>query len=332
MDTLSPTPRQVALWIDDRWQGQYDRLELWRSELGRQGPYTCLHADRWEPARLPEDEAGLEGQGATNPVLLSGKQLLLRVNNTYDVTLSFSRTDPYTLAQAAEDAAAQAGALLVAAVRGGQLVLETQTRGLAASLEVVGGAAAPALGLSLVRPLSLAFGRDARMMLAPGRTPYVVIDPRGGPHVTYKTRFYDSKSGGVSAYSLPFEALDEALGGLLPSTLLRATLDLITVEGTALAHEEVLLETVFDGHRVAGHTVAGGPRRLRTDAHGHLELWLVRGSRIRLAVGSTSLARELVVPVDPAVQTLDLLGPGAGPDDAFRVQPFRVSYAVRRSV
>lgn len=311
------------------WQGAFDRLEVWRSRLTAEGPYEALHADTWSSAVLPPGAVS-PASGTGPSVFISGLTLELLVGETQPVVVTFTGTNPLTFAQAATQIAAQSGGLLSSYVFGKTLVIATVQAGALAVLRVTGGGAAPLLGLASVEPGSLAFGQDARIILKVGQEQYGFVDPNGLSTYFYKIRFFNSTTRLTSAFSAPFQGLQAQ--GISQTNLVRSFVDLVDLEGNPLVNAEVLVGATLGGVQIEGKSIVGGNVRLLTDSAGHAELLLPRGAAVVVSIPGTTLARDVVVPVDPAVQSINLLSPDVGTDDLFTVQVPKLDYAVRRTL
>jgi hypothetical protein len=314
------------------WEGTFDRLEVWRSRGVEQGPYEPLHGATFTPARLPRGSGGPPSPAQTGPgAALNGKTLELLIDEVTPLTITFSGSDPITFAQAVTQILAQGENLVTAYVLDGALVVQTVQGGLRAVLRVTGGEAAPILGLATAEPDSLAFGLDARIVLRHGVENYGLVDPNGSADFFYKARFYNSTSNLASQFSPPFHGSPPV--GLAPASLCRCYVDLVDQSGMPAANMEVLVHNQFSGSVAEGKfVVAGGSQQLLTDARGHAEIFLVRGAKITVTIGGTALARDVLVPTDPAVQSLNLLVSDNGTDDLFTVQIPDLNYAVRRTM
>jgi hypothetical protein len=327
---------ELDLFLDPAlWSGSYDRLELWRSRDTEQGPYDALTDNTWMPAVQPPNAPAAPLSPVTGPsVVLSGKTLELLLNEgtpgETDVLVTFTGVDPLTFADAAAQIQAQSAGVLVAYVAGAQLVVSTVAVGVKVTLRVVGGDAAPLLGLPTQEPQSVAFGRDGRLVLQPTQQTYGFVDPNGAPAYWYRWRFYNSTSGLLSDYSLPFRG--RVVQGVGPANQVRCYVDLVDVTGAPLYGQEVYIYNAFNGTQVAGFTVAGGGLKLLTDRTGHAEVLLVRGAAVSVAIGGTNLSRDITVPTDPTVTALNMLTGPAGPNDAFTVQQPNIDFAVRRTL
>jgi hypothetical protein len=312
------------------WEGLFDRLEVWRSRGTALGPYEPLHDIGAMPARLPlsaEDPPIVVADGPSIP--LNGKLLQLLVNERVPINVTFSGTDPMTYAQAAVQIIVQSQNYLTAYVVGAVLVVQTVGVGLKTSLRVSGGDAAPLLGLPTSELGGLAFGRDARFVLTHGVEDYSLLDPHGSSEFFYKARFFHSVAYVASQFSSPFQG--RPLVGLPTSALCRCYVDLVDLAGEPATNQEMLVFGRFEGLMVGGKTVVGGSVRLLTDEAGHAEALLPRGLNISVAIGGTTLVRDLVVPTDPAAESINMLGP-SGTNDVFTVQVPNIPYAVRRSL
>lgn len=339
MNVVSPTPTSIAtgqalqldIFVDSSsWESQFDSLEVWRSRLSDGGPYTALTGDGWAPASLPTPASAPSPPQTGPSAYIAGKTLFLLVGEKTQLAITFAGPDPTTFASAATQIAAQSNGLLTAFVLSGGLYVQTKQPGAGASLRVVGGDPAPLLGLQTHEPGSLAFGVDARIPLVHDVANYVYTDLNGSRDYFYKTRFFNTLSRTTSDFSIPFRG--RFLAGVGLANLVRATVDVVDARGLAIAGVPVLLFNRFAGTQIAGKTMIGGANNGLTDDNGHFEILLVRGTQITVAIGGTNIARDLTAPIDPDVQTFDLLDPTYGSNDVFNVQVPDLRYAVRRSL
>jgi hypothetical protein len=317
--------------LPTQWQGAFDRLEVWRSMSTKYGPYTALHGPSWAPATLPNGFTGTPA-GTGPSVFIVGLNLELMVggpNGTATINIVFTGTNPLTYAQAATQIAAGANGLLTSFASNATLVVQTVSVGEGIFLQVLGGDAAPLLGLATQEPDSLAFGQDARIVLTNTQEQYTFIDANGSPTYWYKTRFYNSFNQLTSDYSLPFQGPQAP--GLGPSHLVLCYVDLVDLNGNPYANQEVLVYSRFEGVQVGTQTVTGGSQKLLTDVTGHA-LLLPRGLAVTVSIPGTSLARDFVVPTDPTVQSISMFDPTVSHDDLFTVQHPVIPYAVRRTL
>jgi len=317
--------------VEAAWTALFDRLEIWRSRDGISGPYENLTDTAATVARLPNGAADAPVVPVTGPsVVLSGKELLLRVNEDTDLVVTFTGVDPLTFADAATQIAAQSTGLLTAYVVGSVLVIETVLTGGNAVIRVQGGDGAALLGLLATEPDSLAFGREPRIPLVLGTVTYSFTDHNGTPEYYYRTRYYSSVSTNNGAFSDPFTGT--SLAGLDTTYTVLATVDLVDSRGIVLANTPVLLHPKNKGARINGKSVMGGDFEVLTDEDGHASFVLVRGQQYTVAIGGTDVVRDFTAPTDSAVETFDMLDSTYSADDAFTVQQPDLRFAVRRSL
>lgn len=333
---LGPSEEIVQLQIlvkQEDWKGLFDQIEVWRSRSSINGPYEEFTNSRWAAARIPKlakDEPATPVTGRS--VVIVGLTLQLRVNEQDDLVITFTGADPLTYSDAASQITAQGKTKVRSYVdEDGLLVIETTEPGTGAVLRIVGGEAAPLLGLSIDEPDSLAFGRDARISLRDGVESYLFTDVRGSDAYFYKTRFRNKTTQGVSELSQPFSS-GQALG-LTSASIACGTLCLVGLDGKPLNNIEVSVYNAFRGDLVEGKLVSESSQRKITDSNGRVEFFLVRGTKLTVAISGTSIVRDIVVPTDPSVLIFPLLGadPGTG-DDHWKVQVPDLVYAERRSL
>lgn len=324
---------QLDIFVDAAaWEGLFDSLEVWRSRITDGGPYEPLTGDGWAAARVP---AGVSGAAPAVPetgpsVALSGKTLFLLVNEKTQLSVVFTGLDPITFGSAASQITSGGLSLVKAFVLSNNLVIETIQPGSGTILRVVGGDAAPLLGLMTTEPGSLGFGRDARIPLVRGIGNYLFTDLNGDKEFFYKTRFFNTLTRVASDFSLPFTG--NFLTSVSPQSLVRAVVDVVDQNGNAVSGQKILVYNRFSGMQIEGKTNVGGPLEASTNNDGHAEFLLLRGSQVTVALPGTNIVRDVVVPTDQTIQTFSLLDAAYGKDDLFNVQRPDIAFAARRSL
>jgi hypothetical protein len=323
---------QLDFFVSGRsWQGLFDRIEVWRSRGTPEGPYEPLHGDSWSPAVLPPGAPAPPASSQDGPpVALQGTDLTLLINEQTPVTTTFTGNNPFTFGEAATQIQEQSNGLLTAYVNSDILVVQTVEVGAKVVLRCTGGDAAPLLGLATQEPNSVAFGLDARIVLILGQEQYGFVDANGSPEYYYRARFFNSFTRTVSQYSDPFQGA--VVAGLSPTALCRGYVRLVDVTGAPAVNQEVLVYNQFNGTLIEGAAVVGSAQRLLTDQHGHAELLLARGALVTVSIGGTPLARDVQVPTDTTVPSINLLSADNGQNDLFTVVVPNIPYAVRRTL
>lgn len=323
---------QILVKRED-YEGLFDQIEVWRSRSSINGPYEELTAETWKSARIPK----LAGDMVSSPpagasVVIVGLTLELRVDEDQDIVITFTGTDPLTYADAASQITAQGLTKVRSYVdEDGLLVVETTYPGTGAVLRIVGGDAAPLLGLPTDEPGSLAYGRDPRIAIKPDVEQYLFTDIRGSDAYYYKTRFRNKLSDGVSEFSQPF-SLGQALG-VSSANIACGQLDLVGLDGRPMANVEVSVHNLYRYDLVENKLVSAQQQNRATDVNGHVEFTLVRGTKVTVAISGTDIVRDITVPTDQDVKIFNLLDPEvAAEDDVFKVQVPNYVYASRRSL
>lgn len=304
--------------------GVYDRLEVWRSRTTIDGPYEELTAPETSRARLPKNALDEPESPITGPfVTISGKELELLINGEDTLTVVFTGVDPLSYSEIASQIIAQCSGFVHAYVSSTpQVVLESTSIGTGASLQVVGGDAAPLLNLPTVEPESLAYGKEARLFLS-DELLYKFTDLRGSASYFYKVRFRNSNNDAVSEFSLPHNVASKL--GVDPSNIIIGKLDLVMTNGKPLINRSIRLRTEFSGSIVDGKLVAGSDVEKKTDENGHVEFTLIRGQKLTVAISGTNLVRTITVPTNPTITEFNLFDPSIDGEDVFKVQvPTRV--------
>lgn len=315
-----------------QWFGKYDSIEVWRSRATHGGPYEMLTGPSWAPPSLP---LGAPTQPPSSPqtgpsATLVGKTVIFLIDGKTSLTVTFTGSDPTTFGTAATQINTQTTNQIFAFVINNQLIVQTTQAGAYSTLQVTGGTAAPLLGLLVQEPGNTAFGTDANIPLIDGQETYRYTDLNGGRMFWYRTRFYNSSTQVTSDYSIPFRGRET--GDVSYRNLVRATIDVVDMLGVGKMNQSILLFNRFTGTQVEGKTVIGDPLNRLTDARGHAEFFVVRGTEFTVAVAGTDLVRDVTAPTDPAVLSFDLLDPKYGSNDLFDVKVPHIPYAVRRSL
>ena len=321
---------QVIVKSED-FEDLFDQLEVWRSRSGVSGPYEELTASAYKAARVPASAADVPATPVTGAsAVLAGKTLALTVGQE-NLVITLTGPDPETFAAAAAEVTAQGLGKVHAYVDPtGTFVVESMLTGTAATLTVTGGEAAPILGLSVISPDNYGFGRDARISLRSGAEEYAFVDYHGSPTYSYKIRLRNRLNGSYSEFSDAF-SVNHGLG-ISSTNVVVGQLDLVDVDGTPLANVGVVISNAFRGDLVEGKLVAGTSQEKFTDTNGHVEFFLVRGSKVTVSVSGTNIVRDIVVPTDPSVKVFPLLGTDTTQDDTFKVNIPNIIYAERRSL
>jgi hypothetical protein len=316
------------------WAGLFDHLEVWRSTLGEDGPYTEMTAVAWQGPTIPADLYGQSPPLAPvtgAQVAISGLQLQLLFNEETPVNVNFTGTNPLTFHQAAVAISAQGDNFVSAFVwTDGRMVLVGAQPGNKAIMRVVGGDAAPLLGLTTSGVTATAYGKDSRIELIAGQDAYSFTDYHGDSSYWYKTRFHQALSNNVSDFSLPFSTDSGSI--VNPASVIVGTIDLVDAQGKPIENREVSIYTRFGGNTVGAFGVIPRDIRQLTDVDGHAEFQLLRGLQVTVSVAGTQLVRDITVPADPTLSSFGLLDPGIGSNDVFTVQVPEVDFVVRRSL
>lgn len=306
---------------DSQWVDNFDKLEVHRSRSGESGPYEELTGPVWKGATLAFK---------TQPYYVVGKVLSLLLNEAAELDVTFTGVDPLSAASIATQIQTQSLGALSAAVVGTEIVVTTMQPGAGASIRVLSSDAAGLFALDTVEPGCVTFGQNARIPLISGQGLYSFQDPNGSKEFSYRTRFRNQATNSVGEYSLVFAGM--SITNLDPTDLILGTVDLTDLEGRPLQNVHVLVYSRVNTTLVNGKAIIGGSSDRLTDADGHVEFNLVRGSEVTVGIAGTSIARNVTVPTDVALTTFNLLDPSVGGQDVFQVQVPEYEYAVRRTL
>lgn len=306
---------------DSDWLGTFDQIEVWRSRSTPGGPYDELTASSWKPARLPKNGGDIPAAPVTGPAVnIVGESLEFILKEKDSIFIVFTGVDPLPFSQVSTQITAQSAGRLHSYVDSdAHLVVETLEPGTGAALRVVVSNATSILALPLQEPDVLVFGKDARLSLERGANVYRFSDVSGSTEYFYKTRFFNSMTGAVSAFSLPF-GTGQVLG-IAPQFLVSGFLDLVTSDGKPVVGRRVTLSLSFNGTITDGKLLAGNALSQHTDAFGHVEFNLVRGAKYDLSIAGLNLVKTVSTPLDPTVASFQLVDPDfSEQQDYFRVR------------
>jgi len=288
----------------------YTRIEVWKS-TDSGNSYEEITDSTAQPAQLlmaPPQNVYHVG-GLTLSVSFDGGAA---VDVLFDPLFQF-----YTAQQVVDVVNQQASGR--AALVNGVPALISATTGRASSITVTKGV--PVLGLSTGDSAS---GKAARMMLAPGIFFYPFFDVGGGTFVRYKWRASANGAAPISDFSPQVTAAAISASGV---SLSLATGRFIGLDGRPMKTSVVVAP--MGPASIEGYVIgASGSFVASTDSNGFLQIPLVRGAHVRIALEGTGLVRDIVVP-DSA--SFDLLQALADSPDQFQVQK-TVPLLTRRSL
>lgn len=294
----------------------FDEIQIWRSVSGIGGTYEEITDNGIQPAEMTGTE--------TAPFTLNGLSLDLKVNAGSEQTVNFVTADPINIDDVV-DILNDDLTDLVASEDTGAVVLTSDLDGTGASIEITGGSALTELGFTLDQ---LAQGRDDRLTLTAGVSTYQHDDQGGDTEAYYKTRYYNSATGAVSAFGDPVKG---DIGSIItPTELIKGTVSLAELDGRPYVEKRVIFYNVrvppmlIDGSLVVGRQVT-----VETDQAGYAETMLVKGSTVDVTISGTGIVRRITVPSTGT--EFDVMGAVAAADDVFQVQVPDIPAAVRRS-
>jgi hypothetical protein len=123
-------------------------------------------------------------------------------------------------------------------------------------------------------------------------------------------------TGGATPQAFTLECASIFVAPPASPQLCRLYADFLSQDGLPFENFKLEIHNLFDPESSAGLAVVDRVRTYLTDASGHVEFDVVRGTRIRVVFVTTPLTRDIVVP-DQAVENL-LTAFGAA-TDAFQV-------------
>jgi hypothetical protein len=159
-----------------------------------------------------------------------------------------------------------------------------------------------------------ATGLNARLPLVPGVYFYTFFDQFGRNDTRYKWRFSANGADPRSDYSTRVLIDSDRVPGM---PLAAAVGRFVDFEGKPV-RQRILISPATGADSVAGYTVGGTQTKVyEADDQGLLQVMLVQGSKIRVAMEGTSIVRDITV---PAVASFDLLTLLNGTADMFTIQ------------
>lgn len=318
MSAITNTPLTLS-WVEPditEILAVYNRLAWYRSRDGEHGLY--------EPASaLAAQGAVLTGTMA-EPHDVGGRELILEVDGA-EITIPFAGASPYTTAAVIADiASAVAGVVVATEDADTYLVLTTATTGSAATLKVVGGDAAPYLGLAAAD--DQAVGLDAHVVLVSGESQYFFTDDNGSDEFWYKTQYVNSVTSPVSRLSVPITGDIHQVVDYDSTSVMYVKLS--DVRGRSLPGRIVTIATSFQPNLTGGYAVFRHLEKITTDINGYAEIRLLRGALIDVGIDGTGFFRRFTV---PDVTTFDLFDPALVVSDEFGIADLQVAYGIRTS-
>lgn len=206
----------------------------------------------------------------------------------------------------------------VATVSMGAVVLSSITTGRASSIEVLSSP------FSMGFPAGPKYGRDSRIRLVDGVQLYQYYDVAGTKFSRYKWRFSKNGLAPFSNFSQPTVASSVPTTGV---TLSMATARFVGLDGKP--HRSSIIVAPLSPSSIGGYVVgASEMTSVRADENGFLQVPLVIGARVRIAIEGTSMVRDIVV---PNAASFDLMQVLADAPDQFNVQK-TIPLVTRRSL
>lgn len=320
-----------ATWHNVAGAAIYDVIELWRAKLTKEGPYELITATEATSAVLPASGEGLQNDTVPAAVVppLSGQSLKVLVGGDKLISVSFSDPDPYTLESIKQNINDQGLGILRAFSHEGRLFLATTDVGSYTSIEVQPTDGAAFLRLPTNSPSNYSIGKDPHTLLREGVQRYALVDRYGSSGFFYKTRFR-SNNGDVSDFSIPFEMNAGSIVAT-PAGLVWCFVKLVDMRGRADANRRIVIAGGYPPVATDQYVSTGDRLVLKTDALGVAGTYLIRGARVTVAIGGTELVRDVVIPTDPNVTSVNLLDESLGSNDVFNVVHLSKDYAARRA-
>lgn len=301
LDTLSP----------------YDVIRWYRSRNGQAGPYEAATDIEAEPASLQGTHAG--------PHAVNGKSLNFQLDlDEYEV--EFTDADPVSTDDVVAAINTAVGAPV--AYNNDEYLAFSYGEGSASSIEILGGDAAPYLGLQADQQ---AIGLDAHTALDSETHEYFWTDSQGSSTWWYRAELYNTETEATAGLSPAFVSAPSTRVAYDQTVM--AYIRLSDLSGKPIAGRRITVHNVFRPNTATDSTGTWGIFRhyaqVETDSSGYAEIRLLRGARVDFSVDGTGFIRRIEVPED--VDAVDLLDPDLVVEDEFGIAQPDIDFAVRTS-
>lgn len=268
----------------------YSTVEIWESHDDSATWTEITHSDSY-PAELISIAGGANYKTA-------GKSIYFKVNGGPELSVVYPDS-PLFMSASQLVAAINAVSPGLGSVAANQHVrLATEATGRQSSIEIL-YCDIPELGFQVGKT----FGRDKRIELVDSVSIYNFYDAAGLSYSRYKWRFSDNGAAPISQFSKYLVAKPQAL--LDPTALSVGVARFIGPDGSPTKRRLVII--MEDAPKRVGPYSSGNsePLIVESDDLGFLQVPLVRGLTLKVALEGTSLIQELVVPDAPTFDFFD---------------------------
>lgn len=267
----------------------FDKIQVWRAS-SESGTYADITADEPTYASISGSIAG--------PFNINGLSLSIELNGAEAVEITFSGSNPISHDDVIESINGVFTGLASEVPTDTNKVRLTSDISGTRSVIQLSGSAASILGLSTTR----VSGKAPRPLLSSTTEDYLFRDFDGQPTYWYKTRFYNSSTHAVSAFSSPQKGGDgEALSSSFAVT---GTVALSDLTGSPIVARRIIFVpvaplTVNNGSGV-NYGILPSVDRMEafTDLNGVATISLIKGLRLKVFIEGTTFQREFTVPDD----------------------------------
>jgi hypothetical protein len=275
----------------------FDCIEVWAS-TDQGATYEEITSQEAAPASLHSLPAG-------TTYLLGGRKLRFSIDGGPDSLVEFDSRHIYwtPLEVVAAVNAVHAG---VASVASNRVVLTSLETGRMSSVEVT-------YDDGMLFPVRHVCGKDSRIALVRDRFVYPFTDLAGLPDIRYKWRFSHDGANPVSLFSARVMGTLDVLGGAPVSI---AVARFVGVDGKPLKRT-VVVSMSNSPENIGGIAVGSSPIIHEADETGLVQMALVKGTTVRVAIEGTAFIREFVV---PQTDSFNLLTAMAAAPDPYTVQ------------
>lgn len=290
----------------------FTRIEVWLTD-----EFTNQY---YEVTASAAASAKLTSVAATTLFRAGGRQLGVSINDGAEQLISFSSLIDYWTPAQVRDRINEV-VVGLASVVGETVVLTAPTTGRASKLQITYNGVTD-LGF---RVGDKAYGQDARIPLVGGTVIYQYSDVVGVPGNQYKWRFSANGVSPLSEFSAPVDGSTPPVAGVPVSI---ATASFVGMDGRAKKMKVII---ACDRPPTMSGLFSVGNERYEVyeaDDNGFLQITLVQGLVIRVAIEGTTYVREITV---PNTSTFDLLAALSTAPDPFTVA-VPTPFLTRRSI
>lgn len=252
----------------------------------------------------------LDSLPANTTFRVGGKLLKLKIDGGAEVAISFSSVIEFWTTAQVVNRINEVVPALASVGTGGAVRLTSSTVGRTSSVEITYNDSDDLGWIA-----GVVYGKSARISLVGGTFSYLFPDVAGTSTDQYKWRYSANGSSPISGFSSVVQ--DQSAPGISVGNLSVGTAKFYGADGKP-KKTRVLVVTDSVPQSLAGvFVVRDQPIAYDSDDDGFLQLTLIRGAKVRVAIEGTSYIREFDVPNSAAFDLLTIM---ATATDPFTIQ------------